>query len=71
MTMKKFIKLEHPEHGIWYFTNPTRAMKYINVQYYQFYSGLNREKRIKGWLIEEIEDENVPTKFINPEKSWK
>ena len=63
----KLFKLENDE-VIWYFTDTAKAAKYINTT--QSYIDLCRKKnrKCKGWKVEEINDDYIISKYINPEK---
>lgn len=64
----KLFKLEHNEKGIWYFTDTAKAAKYIETT--QSYVDLCRKRnsKCKGWTVEEIYDDYIISKYINPEK---
>lgn len=62
----KLFKLEHDEHGIWYFTNLSKAAKYIGTCQSNIQRTLNGEfKQIKGWTVEEIEADDIICRYIN------
>jgi hypothetical protein len=65
----RLFKLENYENGVWYFTDTAKAAKYINTT--QSYLDLCRKKTgmCKGWSIEEVYDDNVLSKFINPKRN--
>jgi len=64
----RLFKLEHRENGIWYFTDTAKAAKYITTS--QSYIDLCRKRntRCKGWSVEEIHDDNILSRYINPER---
>lgn len=64
----KLFKFEHDEKGIWYFTDTAKGAKYIETT--QSYVDLcrKRKSRCKGWTIEQIEDDNIISRYINPER---
>ena len=58
---------EHPEHGIWYFTNLNKLAKYIGTTMaYILYR--NRIHNYDGWTITEVDGSDVMYKYINPER---
>ena len=64
----KLIKAEHPEKGIWYFTNIRKCAKFIDSADSNVSASLNRTHRpVKGWTLERIEDDNIICKYIDPE----
>ena len=65
----KLYKFEHDEKGIWYFTDTAKGAKFINTT--QSYVDLCRkkQKKCKGWSIEEIYDDYIISMYINPEKN--
>ena len=67
--MNELIKLEHPEHGVWYFTNTNKAAKYIGTSATNINHVLTGFfKQIKGWSVERIDGTNIVYKYINPER---
>ncbi len=64
----KLIKIEHDEQGIWYFSNKSKAAKYIGTSGIYIDYGLKTGKKCKGWTIEEIESDDILSRYINPEK---
>ena len=58
----KLLKSEHKDKGIWYFTTAYKASKYTGVSASQ----ISQCSRGKGWTCEWIENDNIPTRFINP-----
>ena len=64
----KLFKFEHDEKGIWYFTDTAKAARFIETT--QSYVDLcrKRNKTCKGWSIEQIEDDNIISRYINPER---
>lgn len=65
----KLYMCEHDEQGIWYFTNLNKAAKYIGTSMTNLQHVVKKEfKQFKGWTIEEIDDDNIISRFINPEK---
>lgn len=65
----KLLKAEHPEKGIWYFTNYNKADKYIGTSStYIKMQVAGISKTVKGWTFEWTDDENIINKYINPEK---
>ena len=65
--MKLFL-LDNDVEGVWYFTDTAKAARYIETS--QSYLDLCRKlgRRCKGWSIEEIDDDNVISRYINPKK---
>lgn len=66
----KLFKLENPEKGIWYFTNTAKASKYLDTAQSYLDTCRKNNKTCKGWSIEEIEDDNILSKYINPERKY-
>ena len=63
----KLIKIEN-EKEVWYFTSITRAAEYIGCTYNHVKQVIHGVcKKAKGWSIEEIEDDYIMSKFIDPE----
>lgn len=65
----KLIKIENEKHGIWYFTTLHKAANYIGTSSGNVglvLKGIYRQ--IKGWTVEEIEDDYIICKYINPER---
>lgn len=66
----KLIKIEN-EKEVWYFTSITRAAEYIGCTYNHVKQVIHGVcKRAKGWSIEEIEDDYIMSKFIDPEPKF-
>jgi len=66
----KLIKIEN-EKEVWYFTSITRAAEYIGCTYNHVKQVIHGVcKKAKGWSIEEIEDDYIMSKFIDPEKHY-
>lgn len=66
--MKKLIKIEHEEKGVWYFTSYNKASSYIGCALNSVRAvALGHCHTCKGWTIENVEDDgNIPRYFINP-----
>ena len=65
----KLLKIEHPEKGIWYFTTTYKAAKYIGCSYQALYVQLKGlTKKTYGWRAEQIESDEIISKYINPQK---
>lgn len=65
----RLFKAEHPEKGIWYFSTQRKCAAYIGVQDIYVSRVVNgKTKNAKGWDIELIEDDNIISKYIDPEK---
>lgn len=62
----RLFKLEHDEKGIWYFTGTAKAAKYIDTAQSYLNQCLRIGKTCKGWSIEEIESDDIISKYINP-----
>lgn len=63
------LKAEHPEHGIWYFTNISKASEYVktSINYIKMQLG-GIMNSVKGWTFEWTDDDNIINKYINPER---
>ena len=65
----KLFKIKHEEKGIWYFTNTNKAAKYIGTSKSNVDMALKGvTRKCKGWTVEEINDDYIISKYINPEK---
>lgn len=67
----KLIMIESDEKGIWYFTGIRECADFLGVTYTAiryWLQGVN--KSCKGWThIEEIESDDVLSRFINPSRA--
>ena len=66
----KLFKLENSEKVIWYFTNTAKASKFLDTAQSYLDACRKNNKTCKGWSIEEIEDDNILSKYINPERKY-
>lgn len=64
----KLFKAEHYERGIWYFSTKAKLCKYIDTAQTYLNMCLKNGKHCKGWAIEEIEDDNILSRYIDPER---
>lgn len=65
----KLIMMEHPEHGIWYFTNTTKAANFIGAPFSNvriLLAGFYH--RCKGWTAQWIESDDILSRYINPDR---
>lgn len=66
----KLYKAQHNEKGIWYFTNTSKAARYIGTT--QNYVNFCRDnnKRCKGWSIEDVSNsiDTIITRYVDPER---
>lgn len=66
--MKLFLA-EHPEKGIWYFSTQAKCAHYIGTHPTSVQKVIRGEmSHTRGWHIEEIEDDNIISKFIDPKR---
>lgn len=65
----RLFKIENDKNDIWYFTNTNKAANYIGTSKSNVDMALKGvTKRCKGWTVEEINDDYIISKYINPEK---
>jgi len=66
----RLFKAEHNENGIWYFSTKAKLLKYINTSQTYLDHCMIVEKPCKGWIVEEIDDDNILSKYIDPERKY-
>lgn len=64
----KLYKIENEELGIWYFTSKAKIAKFIDTSLNYIALRIGLEKPCKGWMIEEIDSDDVLSKYINPKR---
>lgn len=65
----KLLMLEHPEHGVWYFTTNNKGAKYIGTSMSNLMLMLKGYcKQCKGWKGQWIMSDDILSKYINPER---
>lgn len=65
----KLIMLEHPEHGIWYFTNKAKVADFIGTSFINVLILLEGfYKRCDGWTAQWIESDDILSRYINPDR---
>ena len=65
----KLLRLEHDELGIWYFTDVTKAANYTGLSEFEIFALLDGEiYDCYGWTCEEVDDDYVIRRFIDPVK---
>ena len=64
---RKLLMIEHDKHGTYYFTKQSYAAKAIGTTYGYLHTKLNNGPcTLKGWHIEEIEDNgNIMSMYID------
>ena len=63
----RLIKIEKPD-AIWYFTTQLKAAEFIGCSQMHINNILHGVgKTAKGWTIKEVDEDNVFSRFINPE----
>ena len=68
--MLKLYKIEN-ENEIWYFTTKSKCSRYLGCSIQNIDTVLEgRSHRAKGYTVEEIEDDFVMSKFIDPERPY-
>lgn len=64
------IKIEKPD-AIWYFTTQLKAAEFIGCSQMHINNILHGVgKTAKGWTIKEVDEDNVFSRFINPEPKF-
>lgn len=68
MEENTLLMIEHPERGIWYFTNIQRAADWIGIHRAQLTQCLGKRKpKYKNYTFEWVDGSDIIYKYINPE----
>ena len=62
------LEAEHPEFGIWYFTNTNQCAKVIGIGRTTLDYHIERSGKYNGWEFEWVDGSDVLYKFVNPSK---
>lgn len=63
----KLLKAEHQEKGIWYFSTLRKCAAYIDSADSNLRAAINNKRKCRGWDVEEIESDDILSKYIDPE----
>ena len=66
----RLFKAEHDEKNIWYFSTKAKLLKYINTSQTYLDHCMIVDKPCKGWIVEEVERDDILSKYIDPEKKY-
>ncbi len=65
----QLLMVDHPERGIWYFTNLQKAADWIGTKRTNLLFALTKRKPCyKGYELEWVDGADVIYRYINPEK---
>lgn len=65
----KLLMVEHPERGIWYFSNINKAAVWIGIEPIHLrYCFGKKNPHYKDYTFEWVDGSNVMYKYINPQK---
>lgn len=65
----QLLMVDHPERGIWYFTNLQKAADWIGIQRNHLNVIMHKKKPYyKGYELEWVDGADVIYRYINPEK---
>ena len=67
-TTMKLIMAEHQQKGIWYFSTLRKCAAYIGAADSNVRSAITKKWKCSGWSIEEIESDDILSKYIDPER---
>ena len=63
--MNKLLKAEHPEYGIWYFTNTNKCARALNIGRTTLDYHIERSGKCNEWNIEWVDGNDVIYKYID------
>lgn len=66
----RLIMVDNDVEGIWYFTSKAKCARFIGCTPPMIIWCLKMGKPFKGWYLQEIEDDNIITKYIDPERKY-
>ena len=66
--MNKLLKAEHPEYGIWYFTNANQFAATFNFGRTTVEYHIKRTGNYENWHLEWVDGSDVLYKFVNPSR---
>lgn len=64
----RLFMIEHYDEGLWYFTTKAKTARFIDTSPYYLDKCMKIGKKCKGWSISEINDDNVLSRYIDPER---
>ena len=65
----KLLIVEHPQRGIWYFTNMQKAANWMGITRTTLLQCMGKRKlEYKDYTFEWIDGSDIMYKYINPEK---
>ena len=65
----KLLMVEHPQRGIWYFTNMQKAANWIGIKRTTLLQCMGKRKlEYKDYTFEWVDGSDIMYKYINPNK---
>lgn len=65
----KLIKIKNSENDeAWYFSSLRKCARYIGAADSNLRMAINKKRKCGGWDVEEIESDEILSKYIDPER---
>ena len=68
MKLIKIKNSENQEKGVWYFSSLRKCARYIGAADSNLRAAINKKRKCGGWDVEEIESDEILSKYIDPER---
>lgn len=66
----KLLMVEHPQRGIWYFTNMQKAANWMGIKRTTLLQCMGKRKlEYKDYTFEWVDGSDIMYKYINPDKN--